>query len=486
MGNAITASFGIDLAPLQQGFAKANAISKTEATKIASTISSSLKQAERNAGRFALASNPLDFFRRNQQRRGIGLPPARPGQFPAPEEEVIGGGSRRSLRGIGTGFSIFVGVERAVSFFKQANEEAENLREKIDKIAGLTGSSAFRGVSEMNAGLKEAAATLDEIHRRDIRESGGGLGKLHTGNVGDAFFPTLGLLVKKGRQLATGGSDAEDEEQRNRLRASAAKNISDIADKQRALNEAQQEETDGSERQAALLREEITHRERIGELAAAEAAAGIKGRLHDDEENARNAQSVAAISKRFDLREREATAEAFIADLSRKGLTTDQQRLATLKEQLEVIRAQLKQPQSQEQRTQLNIQRVNKENEINESGFQESLKPQSQRVAERNAAQLLQGDKERFQKEQDRTGGLENPHFGIGGNLIGGTDPATGKKVDITGNDSFNQFFHPGLIPDTGPAKGAVVGEDRAAQTTPGGGTAEIVGKLQQIIDIWR
>jgi hypothetical protein len=144
---------------------------------------------------------------------------------------------------------------------------------------------------------------------------------------------------------------------------------------------------------------------------------------------------------------------------------------------------------------------------------------------QRNQERIQQKQQEQRLRQFDKAGGLLNPHYDTEGNLIGGTDPVTGKHVNLGegagmldqtyttspdaydvapqrgkayesqldqelpdispthmtpfgGSEEFNKFFHPDTVQ---PA-----GEQPAEE---GGGSAEVVASIdklsQKMDDYW-
>lgn len=460
-GNSIQGSFGVSLTPLQRDFAQAEQMARTSATKVSAALNTvnknfagagTFKQTQDRARAAAETfwQNYVDpaTARRRLRNSARGFAPAPKGKYASPaeqEEEGMGGLSRRAFRAAG----ILTFVHTIASAFQQAVQEAAKLESTINKLTAPTGSAAFRSQGSIRSNLSGITDTLDELGERDAREF---QGRERTP------WMTLGHIVRRSRQFLTGDSDANEEAQKDRLRKRAVESISDMAEKQETLNRASAE---GSERESALAKAQVEHRERLGDLAAIEAAAGVNNPAARNAENERARLEAAAIDDAADQRQRQLTLAAHAAELASQGLTTDQLRLAVLRDQIQAVDEQLSHTRllTDEKRTQLQTQRAVLGNDLTsmqkEFYFDPKKRAQFQRDIKEN---------ERRDKEFNRTGGLLNPHFGINGEVIGGIDPITGEKRSNVPAFNWRNTFGPTARPDYSAAAREQVGERQAIE----------------------
>ena len=186
------------------------------------------------------------------------------------------------------------GLGRVVSVLAVAHEIAEDirkeienagaLRREIDKMTGLRGTADSQGSGEIESRLRTEAQKQEELFARDERERA---------------IP--GLRFK--RHLFAGTSDESDEAERQQLRKDSVKTLTELAEKQERLNSVEQKQLTGSERQAALDKQEIEHREKLGRIAEAEAKAGVNNPAARDAENRRFELENTGINRRFDRSE---------------------------------------------------------------------------------------------------------------------------------------------------------------------------------------
>lgn len=306
-GNSIQGSVGFDLAPMKRDLAEAERSAKAAGAKIERAIAAST-----TGGATRRVGPPLPFgvdfaeqsrLERRRRNSAAGFAPARPGQYPSPDESDSPGRRRRGgvlNTGMYTGASMLrslIGLSGAGAIgamFMDAAESAAKLRQEIASITKLTGPGAFRGTGEIESNLSAAAAKIQEINKQQAF---------------DRSNP-FRQAVAKVRDAATGENDETREQLKSELRRKAASEIDALAQKQSALNSVRAKQQMGSERQAALDEEEIEHRERIGKLAAAEAATGVNNPAAIRAEQSRSILARSDINRRFNSEGRQRTAEA--------------------------------------------------------------------------------------------------------------------------------------------------------------------------------
>lgn len=465
--NAIEFSAGLDLAPLQRDWSRAEQIGKTGAARVQSAMANATKAGfsgggSRSVDWAAIAAERAqiaDFARSHtasgrRVRTARDFAPAPAGKYPAPFE-VEGAedtrANRRMIRGLGAGLTAVAGVHQLAEAYKAATAAASSLEARVNSITKLTGSGSFRGVGEMEANLREASSATEQILRRKFSEV--------KRDERDPMM-TFGFLARKTRQFVTGDSDAKEEEQIARLRAQASKDISGIAQKQQAINEAQAEEVSGSERQAAILRAEINLRERLLQLAEMESTAGVDNSAARDAEMARFQNEVSGIGRRFDLKKQEEEVENRILNLHASTLTTEQQSLVAIREKINLLKQRMERPGSEEKRTEIGTEIHRLENQESRMQYGESNKSWGQRTAEMQAQQ-------HYQSFVNRQSAAPNAYL---------SHPDAYARRDILGNrvdQAGNVMGAAPKTPETGPVKA-------------GGDPAAIVSKLDALIQEFR
>lgn len=233
--------------------------------------------------------------------------------------------------GLGVGIAASVGVA-LVQKLGQAADSAAKFRSEIDSIRRTSnvGGSDFLGVDEVNKQLDAAASKLNEIRDRQTRERVG----------------TFGGLEKFGRQSLASvlgyGSFSEQDQQEARDKTTAQKSASDAVDKlsqkTRALNAVDFIKVKQGEFAARYLKEEIQHRERLGELARSAAAAGVTntGATHAENQRNKNANALIGYEKaEFENRIDQEQRLARVQELrSKGGLSSSQSALYSSKLEL--------------------------------------------------------------------------------------------------------------------------------------------------------
>jgi hypothetical protein len=322
--------------------------------------------------------------------------------------------------------------------YSRASDKATEFRESIEKIKQPTGPGAFLGTEEIDKTITDATAKLDEFQKRDARENSG-----PAGAIVKAARYAQGVALGEGTPATQAAQEATD---KTDLRKVAAESISKLAEKTNLLNDAEEKRLRGSERQADLDKAQIAINEKLGKLAAQEAAAHVTNpdarealvRAHELE--------TAAIDKKHDALERELTlkealvrlGEGFVSEQSggsvaggldvsaqKSVLGAGQRNLASLLLRKQSAEAALNDPNlSDNERRERELERDTTGDELDRAAYAESQKPIAQRHQE-------QRDEQRFQNWRDqyaRNQGLTNIHRDANGNIIGGTD-AAGRAV---------------------------------------------------------
>lgn len=297
MTNALTASFGLDLAPLKRDFAQAEAIGKTGAAKVQQAMANAANVTRSTRGSIS------DYIRREQEsiqqfiqthsasgrriRTARDFAPAPKGKYPSPMDDESGaaGGFLRGARLLTVAYAI----QRMGDAYKRAAEEAYKLKVAQDNLNRPQG--AFAGDGAYEERLNAIGKARETAFEQKAMENQSWFSKMKAG-FGILRDWTLGYGSPKeqGRQEANNRA-----EQAKR----AAEAVSFMADKQNELNKADRLALAGEERKAALLRAEITHRERLAQLAQMEAAAGVNNPAARNAENERAAIDIAQINRQF-------------------------------------------------------------------------------------------------------------------------------------------------------------------------------------------
>lgn len=325
MANTLEATFGLNLAPLKRGFAEAATIAKTGASRVAAEMKRAMTPADMAArSRPMLMPNQRFSGPERGFKTGADFPPAPAGKYPDPEEEAAGKGGRALFHSFRS-LAVTAVFGQAINVITEAIVKANDFRLKLVDITKVSGSGAFRGFSEIEQSLQGASAALDEIRQKQMWDK--------TGNFVNRWSAAV-------RKLITGESDAEDEASKKRLRETISKDIEDQAQKQGLLNEAEQESLSGSEKRSELLKEEATHRERLGKLAAQAAETGTRNNAALYEENDRTELVNTKIREKFKLQERALQVAGEEASMELRGVATLDLKIAKLQNVVRSIQAQ--------------------------------------------------------------------------------------------------------------------------------------------------
>lgn len=494
-GNAIFASFGLDLSPLKRDFAQAEAIGKTGAAR----VQNAMKNASAAGASGASRTSAMNWRQLSEDRRravmattpGRGFRtsadflPAPAGKYPKPGEEDEEGGGGRQLFRLYRSAAITTIAGALISKFTEAAEQANIMREKVAEVTKLTGSGEFRGIGEMHDQLKASATVIDEIRKRSLERNSS-----LTHQVVEGAF-----------SVVTGVTDITDWEEKQRICKAALKSINEIAIKQHDLNDAEQEQNSGSQERAAILKAEISHREKIGALASEAAAVGIDNLRAIKEENARHEIQIALI--RREVAEQRALQGIESANLFRtrtgSGVTSESAKAQNIRDRLAEIAKEF--PGANDtKRAKLSNERVQGQSELDAMLLTASREDPNERMARQQKAKRDAYDLAKLQRDK----GLVNVHRDMSGIVISGIDPITGEKrnaglesggrrmdwelskhmiapghmMPYGGGEDFNDFFHPNG--DGTPSESS--GKDNADVV---GALGEVKGVLDDLLAAW-
>lgn len=142
----------------------------------------------------------------------------------------------------------------------------------------------------------------------------------------------------------------------------------------------------------------------------------------------------------FEIKNRELAVEQDLADMALQGASAEEQKEARLKSQLGLIQDQLNfdRQLTREEAAQLRIRETQAKTALRSEQMKEFFKT----PAQRNQEQVQQKQQEQRTRQFDKAGGMLNPHYDKDGNLIGGTDPVTGKHVNMgEGRGTLDQTY---------------------------------------------
>lgn len=461
MANSIETTVGLNTGPLQQGFSKAEKMAESYANKVGKLgESAAVRNAEHSSRSFTRALR----YGANDLARG----------------NVVGGleqfgslgGEGLAKFAAGAGIAALV-VNKLYETLSKAQEAALKMDESIHGVGmAANASGSFKGIADIETQARTAAATLDEMRQRDRSEARG----------------PDGALSKFARHISTGTNDADDVRAKQNLLKSSSALIDQLAGKQKDLNDAEEQSVSGSERQSELLKEQIQHREKLGSIASLEASLGVRNSAARDEENRRDQQSLVAIERKYDYREREQSMADKVVNLERGSLSTSQQSLAVLKERIALLDTKLKGPATDEQRAALGTEREGLQNQAYRQQYAERDKGSAVRNAEQREQQrfsrFVRGQEpsnrnaylnspDAYKTSPDAYNGADSTDYDPNGrgyqtptftHQLGGLD----KKMDVFGgSDSFNNFFkkRPGE-PDDGSRPLKPVSDKKDDQNT--------------------
>jgi hypothetical protein len=411
MPDAIQATFGMDLGPLQRGFVEAERIAAAGAPRVQRAIEGASKSAGRSLGAMAGQGARVPINWRNvtppltmsqlaqgyspwRGNFGTSYPAAPPGKYPAPG--VVGGGSGSgrdpwALRGLGGRISLVVGLERLANYIEEQWKIAGEIAQKTNSITRLTPGAGSRGSGSITSNLKENIALQEQLFQRNRAETHRGQGRVQE---------FIGAAQHNVRQFITGESDASEAETVSRLRKAASRDIADSATKQDQLNRARHQALFGDEEQAALLEEEIKNREKLAELAELAVTSGSDNSAALTAENARYEMEKTAIHERFRLKAQEVESEKRIVAIKDEGLTADQKSIALLQQKLQHLKEQQAGAGTVQAKAAFGPEIAGTTNELYRARYAESRKSGSEKLSESIAASREQQDLDYFKRHQ--------------------------------------------------------------------------------------
>ena len=137
-GNALVASFGLDLNPLKRDFAQAAQIAQTGSAQVASALRQSMQQASQaspmNWGGLAQQRYSAFLATTPRPRTAADFMPAPAGKYPSPASQEEGGGGFGGLPGGLRTIGLFTALYRLESAYGTAVEKAKKLRAENDAI----------------------------------------------------------------------------------------------------------------------------------------------------------------------------------------------------------------------------------------------------------------------------------------------------------------------------------------------------------------
>jgi hypothetical protein len=423
----ITGTFGWSNTPLAQGMREAEQMAKTTASKVAATLNEVPRKV--NWGRLAQQNEQfLAPIRRGRTAADFAPAPAGKYKLPAEEEGPAGRSLLTSYR-FARGVAALTGAHLLIKKVEELAEASIEAQSKLQLLSSKSGASGFQTTGGLGSRLSEQTEGLEADHLRRLQE-------------GHGFGPIQKAMRQSMLQMAGQGSpaeqDAAEDQRRQELRKAAAETIGKMAEKQRQVNLAAKEELSGSERQAALSRAQISHEEKLGELARAEAAAGVGKTDAMNAENERYQDEIAALTRIADLKEAEAHSEIDLAMLRKTAVTSAQLHNQQIMERLRLNKAEAAGPSTQERRDQLAAQRIGLEADQDAGLLAQSRRPFAEREAEIRKAKDDKRDLDRLKAN----GGLLNVHRDMSGNVIGGMDPFTNEHVNLReGNRTLDQTY---------------------------------------------
>jgi hypothetical protein len=217
------------------------------------------------------------------------------------------------------GFGLYEAITRT-------GEAIIKLNSEVIALTRPRGGSDFLGMDALNKDLTDVSAKIHEISANQITRSHSLLsGILGTG--GGA--PTAGIIPALNKS---------DQEKINALQKASAEIVSSITEKTQNLNKIEYDRAHVSELQAELDKSEVEHKERLGVLAAAAAAAGISGTKQAKEslsaENERAQIEAGNIRKKSDLDKEAVDHTELLADIEKRGLSTRDETIQKLQEEV--------------------------------------------------------------------------------------------------------------------------------------------------------
>jgi hypothetical protein len=212
------------------------------------------------------------------------------------------------------GFALYEGLN-------QAADAAIKARQEIEALKTPTGNVDFLGLDKVNEHLTATSAKLKEIHDREIKESNG---------VAGAIVKTARRAV--GTALGYGSNfDQEKQEAQDKqdLQKQASDDITKLASKTTDLVNAEKIRVLLGEHLGALAKEEIAHKERLGNIAAAEPP-GTFNNAARDAENERHKTTVNLLNEQATLSNEALVHAHKLTQIDNENLSTRDEAIAKL------------------------------------------------------------------------------------------------------------------------------------------------------------
>ena len=244
-------------------------------------------------------------------------------------------------RALSVGIGAGVGIGAVTAFsqkFIEVNEEAVKLQSTIANL-GARGaqSGAFEGLDHMRETLHQSTDAADQLRL-----------KLTTFNKGGA----LGNLAREIEAMFQGKSGEalgkDIEEQIGSLNKTAGDQLGKIAAKNAEISKIEETRFHTSEHQADLMAEELKNRETLGMLSEEETLTHTRNQSALTEENRRHEEAKKILEikgqdmqRELDLSSATAQAQLRIANITKQGLTHEQQSLAVAKEKVSLAKQEL-------------------------------------------------------------------------------------------------------------------------------------------------
>lgn len=256
-------------------------------------------------------------------------------------------GTLRAVSNLGRSFSVGLGGAVAVGAVAalakrmvDVNEAATAIQTNITNLTtkGLQ-TAKFEALDEMRENLTESSKQADELRMKLRIWSAGG-----TGGLG--FIANLTEAAFQGKMPGT--LRRETSEQIAALNKNAGDQIGKIAEKNLEIAKVEETRFRVGEKESALLAEDIKNRETLGKLSEEETLTHTRNNSALAEEGRRHNEAVKqielkdhAIQREMQLNTHNAEVQLRIANLSRQGLTRDEQSVALAREKLSLAQQEL-------------------------------------------------------------------------------------------------------------------------------------------------
>lgn len=413
----ITGTFGWSNTPLAQGMREAEQMAKSTGAKVSAELNK-VPQRVNWRGLAQQRSQFMEPIRRGRTARDFA--PAPQGKYSLDDEEGPrrGGGARSVLRGVGViGLAHIAG--RILKDMDAAQSKADELAAAINQVTSAShGSGAFRAIGDIDQDLSSLKTKLDELKAADRPTTNLGAAKkfFASGNVEGGW--------KEQNRL--------NAEQQHKIEEAITRDLTAQVEKQQSLTELGNLSLSGSEREAAIMKQQLAFKERMGAIDEKYQdlpGGGAARNALQTEAAAQNLTALAAINRAADLKEREVNSEIDLAMLRKTAVTSAQLLNEKLKERIRLNQQEAAAPSTAERRSQLSAERLGLESDLDAGLLEQSRKPFAQREAEIRAAKAERRELGKLKANK----GLLDVHRDMDGNVIGGTDPYTNERVNLGG-----------------------------------------------------